>query len=403
MKAKNEINNYSQNPVSDVIPKEKKKAKQKQKIIIAICSAILVIVLAIAGWYLYERNINKWELKTTEVTVEYGENVSINIDDLVDTKTYININNDNTTIEAKDIQYDENDYLAIGEYDIEVAHKIEYKFFGLSLFSADDVKKATLIISDTVAPVFDEESPTEIQVYKDCEIENPEETFKATDLASIKITIDLENVDYSTVGEYTTNVYATDASGNAASLEIKIKVLEPSVTLDKTSLKLTIGKKAAITAAVKGKDKNVEWSSSDESVAKVENGTVTAVKAGTATITAKANDVKAACKVTVNSTNNSSKSTTSSSPSSTKSISGGSSSSGSSSSSSSSSSTTTTSAYWCTEGGSHHIIDVGLGWYSSYNAARQAGLAYIGNSGSSGSWEVQECDCGKYTVYVKID
>ena len=65
--------------------------------------------------------------------------------------------------------------------------------------------------------------------------------------------------------------------------------------------------------------------------------------------------------------------------------------------------TTTSKSVWCDEGGSKHVISVGLGWYSSYNEAKQAGLAYIGNSGSSGRWEVQECDCGKFTVYVNID
>lgn len=57
---------------------------------------------------------------------------------------------------------------------------------------------------------------------------------------------------------------------------------------------------------------------------------------------------------------------------------------------------------YCDEGGTQHSRSVGLGWYSSYNAAKQAGMAHIGNG--SGSWEVQQCEyCGKYTVYVKID
>lgn len=66
-------------------------------------------------------------------------------------------------------------------------------------------------------------------------------------------------------------------------------------------------------------------------------------------------------------------------------------------------STTTSKPVWCWEGGSKHVTPDGIGWYSSYNEAKKAGLAYIGNSGSSGSWEVQECDCGKFTVYVTID
>lgn len=70
---------------------------------------------------------------------------------------------------------------------------------------------------------------------------------------------------------------------------------------------------------------------------------------------------------------------------------------------SSSSTGNTSKPVWCWEGGSKHVTPDGIGWYSSYNEAKKAGLAYIGNSGSSGSWEVQECDCGKFTVYVTID
>ena len=40
------------------------------------------------------------------------------------------------------------------------------------------------------------------------EIENLEGKFKATDLSEVTITID--DIDYSNVGEYTINVYAAD-------------------------------------------------------------------------------------------------------------------------------------------------------------------------------------------------
>ncbi len=47
-------------------------------------------------------------------------------------------------------------------------------------------------------------------------------------------------------------------------------------------------------------DKTVTWTSSDETVATVENGVIKAIKAGEATITAKAGDKTATCAVTVN-------------------------------------------------------------------------------------------------------
>ena len=87
-----------------------------------------------------------------------------------------------------------------------------------------------------------------------------------------------------------------------------ISKLEPvavtSVKLNKSSKSLTIGDTFTLTATVKpnnATDKSVTWSSSNTSVATVdENGVVTAVAEGTATITATAsNGVKADCTVTV--------------------------------------------------------------------------------------------------------
>lgn len=78
-----------------------------------------------------------------------------------------------------------------------------------------------------------------------------------------------------------------------------------SVTLNKDTLNLTVGNYETLTATVEPEnadDKNVTWSSSDPTVATVdENGKVTAVKAGNAVITATAGGKKATCEVTVTS------------------------------------------------------------------------------------------------------
>ncbi|MDO5442255.1 MAG: Ig-like domain-containing protein [Bacteroidia bacterium] len=78
------------------------------------------------------------------------------------------------------------------------------------------------------------------------------------------------------------------------------------ITLDSTSLTLTEGETARLTATISpsnADNQGVIWSSSNESVASVSNGTVTAVAAGSATITAKSDDggKTATCNVTVNS------------------------------------------------------------------------------------------------------
>lgn len=77
-----------------------------------------------------------------------------------------------------------------------------------------------------------------------------------------------------------------------------------SVTLNKTTASVQVGKTVTLTATVKpdnATDKTVTWSTSDKSVATVSKGKVTGVKAGTATITAKAGGKSATCKVTVTS------------------------------------------------------------------------------------------------------
>lgn len=90
--------------------------------------------------------------------------------------------------------------------------------------------------------------------------------------------------------------------GKTAECAVTVAVPTSSVTLDKTTLSLAVGETAQLTATVKpddATDKNVSWTSSDETVAKVDNGKVTAVKAGKAMITAKCSGKTAECAVIV--------------------------------------------------------------------------------------------------------
>lgn len=99
-------------------------------------------------------------------------------------------------------------------------------------------------------------------------------------------------------GEVTITV-TTDDGGKTASAKISV-VGAPStssvtgITLSPTSSTLTVGKTLTLKATISpsnASNKNIEWSSSDPSVATVSaNGVVTGVKAGTATITARTSD-----------------------------------------------------------------------------------------------------------------
>lgn len=90
-----------------------------------------------------------------------------------------------------------------------------------------------------------------------------------------------------------------------ASCEISVvpsKVPVTKVSLDKTEITLFEGEEETIKASIVPDNstvRTVEWSTSDASVASVSEGKVTAVSRGTATITASADGVYAACQITV--------------------------------------------------------------------------------------------------------
>ena len=102
------------------------------------------------------------------------------------------------------------------------------------------------------------------------------------------------------VGTATITAKAGDKSATCAISVIPTPVT--SITLDQTSASLMVGETVSLTATVKpddATDKTVTWTTSDASVATVDNGVVTAIKLGSASITAKAGDKSATCAISV--------------------------------------------------------------------------------------------------------
>ncbi len=121
-------------------------------------------------------------------------------------------------------------------------------------------------------------------------------TFKVKDTATAG-TMGFQSV-IDLVGEYGDSL--PEPADNAGS--IKVDIVTPVITLDKTVLNLVKGGTDKLTATLKYAegDGTVKWTSDNTAVATVDNaGNVTAVSGGSATITAQADGVSASCAVNV--------------------------------------------------------------------------------------------------------
>ncbi len=124
-------------------------------------------------------------------------------------------------------------------------------------------------------------------------------TFTAVSATAVAYTL---GVEISAAGDWSDTGYpyfGAPIDVSVASADIAVE----SITLDEGAVSVQKGKTVALTATVAPEDatdRTVTWTSSDDSIAAVdENGVVTGVAVGDATITAAAGDKSAECKVTV--------------------------------------------------------------------------------------------------------
>ena len=151
------------------------------------------------------------------------------------------------------------------------------------------VKGATATLTATVAP---------------SDATNKKVTWSSTNTAVAIV----ENGTVTAVSGGAATITVTTEDGNhTARCEVTVTVSATGVTLSQTELSLVKGATATLTATVAPSDatnQKVTWSSNNTSVATVENGTVTAVSAGNASITVTTEDGNhtATCSVAVEAT-----------------------------------------------------------------------------------------------------
>ena len=109
----------------------------------------------------------------------------------------------------------------------------------------------------------------------------------------------------------TATITATTINGLTANCEVTVRVPTTGITISKTSTTLTVGESETLTATVSPSDASntsTEWTSSNNNIVTVNNGYITGVSGGTATITVRTADGNfiATCEVTVDAINPSS-------------------------------------------------------------------------------------------------
>lgn len=171
------------------------------------------------------------------------------------------------------------------------------------IWNAKPAEKVYYTVTNTLSNVINSSSATSVQegkVYgavltpaEGCEIGTVKITMDDVDITSTAYTVSSGAIRISAV---TGNIVIT-----ATATKKPQTVAVQSITLDKQTASLTVGGSLTLKATVlpaDATDKTVKWTSSNAS-ATVSGGTVKAVSAGSAEITATAGEKSATCKITI--------------------------------------------------------------------------------------------------------
>ena len=203
----------------------KEKLKNK-KVIAGIISGIAVITVVVIAMIILSQP--KLVVKAETMDIEYGNEISTKAEDYLDTEKVDKdiIAKTNVTVDISNHDKSDNEYISIGEYLVKLTYE-------------DETVEVKVNVKDTTKPTFDK-FEKEIEITKDCKPAGEElskllKKFTAKDLQNVTISLDDSKVDYSKEGTYKATVKAVDASKNEATQETTIKIVKPTIKLDKKS------------------------------------------------------------------------------------------------------------------------------------------------------------------------
>lgn len=202
---------------------EKYLGTKNKKIAAGVVVALIIAAIGTGTYFILSSNDPEFKLKNKSVTVEYGEKISTDFNDLVDTEglskdviaewkkeTKITSDIKNEVVEIKDeagnaTATEEKDYPAVGKYTVNVAYK-------------EDKYKQNVEVKDTVAPAVllkDGAEYIQINIGTDLNTFDFTSMIVVEDLSEITNTnIDFSQVNSGAVGNYPIAVTAEDKYGN---------------------------------------------------------------------------------------------------------------------------------------------------------------------------------------------
>lgn len=326
----------------------------KKKMLIIILIILVIIILGGVGFILYinERD-SQISLIQDNIVIEYGQNYTPTLKELIDTEKFNFINKDKIEIKSELQNEDEKDYPAVGLYDIHLYYK-----------NIDLVQKVE--VKDTVSPEISIDEKIEIPNGTDLTNYDFSNYVKITDLSDVeKYNIDFSNVDVNKGGEYQAKISVKDKYGNNVEKEFKIVIpeIEVSEVINEDAENHTI------------RNDNVTTSQTTSKKTNTSNNAKSNTNSSKTTTSPTQNSQQSSSTTVTKPQNNSSQPSIP---------------------------TQSNLSNWCIEGGKHHIAGDGVnehGYYSSWNAAHSAFESYT-KGWASVQYKISQCPCGLYYFWA---
>lgn len=193
----------------------------KKKIIFIILIVLIIAICVSCGIVVYlKQRDDKIALIENNIVIEYGENYTPSINELIDLNEFDFIDTTKVVIESNIVNEENKEYPAVGNYEINVYYNEK------SLAQNVEVK-------DTTKPELSIQEKIDVENGIDINTVDIKQYAKVSDLSKLKdYNIDLSNVDTSKAGEYVAKISIEDIYGNKSEKEFKIvvaKKIEPVV------------------------------------------------------------------------------------------------------------------------------------------------------------------------------